>query len=182
MHREHSVALASVIVDTGSEFTWVEARLLEQIGVKVERKDQGFVMANGQFVSRNIGYAIIQVGPHFTVDEVVFGQPGDQTLLGARTMEGLGFVIDLRTQKIFVSRSRLAASWRPPPPAGTAATQEVPPSFFAGLEEIQCVPGIYDLDRAKDPITGELEEVPQARASRRRSRKSQRKSRKPGHH
>ena len=41
-----------------------------------------------------MGYAIVRVGEHVTIDEVVFAEPGDLQLLGARTLEGLNLTID----------------------------------------------------------------------------------------
>ena len=46
-------------------------------------------MANGQRITRSVGFAIIRLDKHFTVDEVVFAEKGDLLLLGARTLEGL---------------------------------------------------------------------------------------------
>jgi hypothetical protein len=48
-----------------------------------------FVLANGEHVTRSVGFAIIRLDKHFTIDEVVFAEPGDLMLLGARTLEGL---------------------------------------------------------------------------------------------
>ena len=53
-------------------------------------------MANGQTITRKVGFIIISVGEFRTVDEVVFGQPGDLQLLGARTLEGFGAIVDSR--------------------------------------------------------------------------------------
>jgi hypothetical protein len=36
----------------------------------------------------------VRVGRNFTIDEVVFAQPGDLVLLGARTLEGLNLIVD----------------------------------------------------------------------------------------
>ena len=52
-------------------------------------KDLTFVLANGQKITRCVGFAIIRVEQCFTVDEVVFAEKGDLILLGARTLEGL---------------------------------------------------------------------------------------------
>src|SRR5713101_7472833 len=41
-----------LLVDSGSEFTWVPEALLKNIGVKVEKKDVPFCMANGQTITR----------------------------------------------------------------------------------------------------------------------------------
>ena len=51
-------------------------------------------MANGQTVTRSTGFAIVRLGEAFTVDEVVFAEPGDQALLGARTLEGMNLMVD----------------------------------------------------------------------------------------
>ena len=40
------------LVDTGSEYTWLPSAKLEQIGVKREKKDIKFVMANGEVQAR----------------------------------------------------------------------------------------------------------------------------------
>jgi predicted aspartyl protease len=75
------------------------SKTLEKIGVNREKKDLVFTMANGQTITRSVGFAILRVDKHFTIDEVVFGEPGDMTLLGARTLEGLSFV-DPRKKKL----------------------------------------------------------------------------------
>jgi len=43
------------------------------------------------------------------VDEVVFGQPGDLPLLGARTLEGFGARVDPRNKRLVAAGPRLAA-------------------------------------------------------------------------
>ena len=86
--RSRAAEVLNVLVDTGSEYTWIPAGTLEGIGIKREKKDLAFLMANGQTVTRSTGFAIVRIGEAFTVDEVVFGEPGDQALLGARTLEG----------------------------------------------------------------------------------------------
>ena len=90
-------------MDTGSEYTWVPAKKLEDIGVTREKKDLRFVMPNGQVITRSVGFSILRVGKAFTIDEVVFAEPGDQILLGARTLEGLNLVVDSRRKKLVAS-------------------------------------------------------------------------------
>jgi len=98
--REQSATIPRMLVDTGSEFTWVPATVLERIGVKREKKDLAFVMANGQQITRSVGFAIVQVHRAFTVDEVVFAEKGDLLLLGARSLEGLNLAVDSRRKKL----------------------------------------------------------------------------------
>ncbi len=98
--REQAVIVPRALVDTGSEYTWIPAKTLEKIGVTREKKDLMFTMANGQTITRSVGFAILRVNQHFTIDEVVFGEQGDMTLLGARTLEGLSLVVDPRKKKL----------------------------------------------------------------------------------
>lgn len=111
MDRERSVRLAKVMVDTGSEFSWIPTAKLESIGVAREKKDVPFRMANGKTITRSVGFAIIRLAREFTIDEVVFAEPGDLTLLGARTLEGLNLMVDS-------GRKRLVAAG-PLPAAGS---------------------------------------------------------------
>ena len=101
--RSKSVTLAKLLVDTGSELTWIPLKDLETIGVKPEKKDIAFVMANGQRITRSVGFAILLVENQFTIDEVVFAEEGDLSLLGARTLEGLNFRIDPAKKKLVAS-------------------------------------------------------------------------------
>lgn len=98
--RSQSVVLPRMLVDTGSEYTWAPARSLEKIGIGREKKDVLFVMANGQQVTRSVGFAIIRLDKHFTIDEVVFAERGDLLLLGARSLEGLDLTVDSQRKKL----------------------------------------------------------------------------------
>ena len=98
--RTRQAKLARVLVDTGSEYTWVPAMTLEKLGIAREKKDVEFIMANGQRITRSVGFAIIRVEKAFTIDEVVFAEKGDLLLLGARSLEGLNLVVDPRRKKL----------------------------------------------------------------------------------
>lgn len=89
-----------LLVDSGAEYTWLPEDILETIGVQVAKKDIQFLMANGQTITRDIGYAIIRVNEFETVDEVVFGKKGDLKLLGARTLEGFAARVDSREKRL----------------------------------------------------------------------------------
>jgi len=78
----------------------------------VAKKDQAFLLTNGQQVTRATGYAILRVGDFETVEEVVFGQAGDLSLLGARTLEGFGAVVDSRGRRLVASGPHAAAPGR----------------------------------------------------------------------
>ena len=100
VERSKYFRLPKLLVDTGSEFTWVPASKLESIGVAREKKDVRFVMANGELITRSVGFAVLRVAKFFTIDEVVFAEPGDLLLLGARTLEGLNLTVDSRRKQL----------------------------------------------------------------------------------
>lgn len=110
--RRKPVSVDQLLVDSGSEFTWLPETSLRLAGVKVVKKDLVFVMANGQPVTRSTGYAILRVAEFESVDEVVFGQPGDLQLLGARTLEGFGATVDSRKRRLLAAGPHLAAPGR----------------------------------------------------------------------
>jgi predicted aspartyl protease len=116
LNRAKSATLSGFLVDTGSEYTWVPGDVLAQLNIKREKKDVQLVMANGKVLTRNIGFAIMTVGGEFTVDEVVFAEPGDQLILGARTMEGLNLKVDPRAKKLVFAGPALAAGQQRPKP------------------------------------------------------------------
>ncbi len=103
VRRDKSIRIGKMLVDTGSEYTWVPATKLEKIKVEREKKDVRFVMANGEIITRNVGFAILHVGKGFTIDEVVFAEPGDLPLLGARTLEGLNLTVNPSKKKLVAS-------------------------------------------------------------------------------
>ena len=66
-------------------------------------------MANGQILTRTGGYAVLRVAGFETIDEVVFGQPGDLSLLGSRAMEGMNVQVDARRKKLVTAGPVVAA-------------------------------------------------------------------------
>jgi|SRR6188768_1046969 len=81
------------LVDTGSELTWLPAEVLKSAGITPRRK-RVFATATQQRIEREVGYAILSAEGYETNDEVVFAEPGDMTLLGVRTLEGFGVMVD----------------------------------------------------------------------------------------
>ena len=103
-------SLPEVLVDTGSELSWVPGDVLERLGIAREKHARRFQMANGGVLVRAVGYAILHAGGEETIDEVVFGEAGDLTLLGARTLEGLNLRVDLQAKRLVAAGPILAAS------------------------------------------------------------------------
>ena len=100
LNRKKSTDVAHMLVETGSEYTWVPGDQLEKIGIKREKKDLAFTMANGQQITRSVGFGIVRVCEFFTVDEVVFAEPSDLALLGARSLEGFNALVDPQRKRL----------------------------------------------------------------------------------
>ena len=117
----------SALVDTGSELTWLPADLLRGIGITPRRK-RVFATATKQS-ERDIGYAILSAEGYETNDEVVFAEPGDMTLLGVRTLEGFGVMVDNIAHRFVATTTIVAANCEEGSYANqTAAEVTLPPS------------------------------------------------------
>jgi predicted aspartyl protease len=103
-----------LMVDTGAESTWIDGALLQRAGIEPRKKDLQFQMANGQIITRSVGYAVLKVDRAETVDEVVFAQRGDLQLLGARALEGLNLKVDSRAKKLVAAGPVIIAAAVPP--------------------------------------------------------------------
>jgi predicted aspartyl protease len=99
LRRGERRVLPDTLVDTGAELTWAPTAVLEALGI-ARQKRLGFRTADGRAVFRDIGYAIVHAGGTNTIDEVVFAEPGDMILLGARSLEGLNLRVDARTKQL----------------------------------------------------------------------------------
>ncbi|MBI4624818.1 MAG: retropepsin-like domain-containing protein [Verrucomicrobia bacterium] len=110
-HRDgKSAVVPRMMVDTGSEFTWIDAKILEKLGIERRKKDLQIRMANGQIITRSVGYAILRVDKTETTDEIVFAEPGDLPLLGCRALEGLHLKVDSRRKKLVAAGPAIAAT------------------------------------------------------------------------
>ena len=98
--RGETRTVDDALVDTGSEYTWVPRAVLESLGIRAERT-QRFIVADGRTLERALGFAIVHAGGTDAPDLVVFAEPTDLVLLGARSLEGMNLRVDaLRKQLV----------------------------------------------------------------------------------
>ena len=90
-HRE--TAMIESLVDTGSLLSWMPKQALLDIGI-FSRGKKRFTTASGKIIERDFGYAILSAEGYKTTDVVVFAENGDLSLLGVRTLEGFGVIVD----------------------------------------------------------------------------------------
>lgn len=91
--------LSGVLVDTGAELSCFPAPVLEALHV-VRQKRLRFRQPDGSVFERWTGYAIVHAAGTRTVDEVIFGEPEDIVLMGARSLEGLNRRVDPVTKSL----------------------------------------------------------------------------------
>jgi predicted aspartyl protease len=103
--------IANALVDTGAELSWFSRAVLEKLGVE-PLKVWYFRQADGTVLARWTGAVRLRVGQVWTVDEVVFGEPQDLVLLGARSLKGLNLRVEPATKRLVDAG---------PAPAATAA-------------------------------------------------------------
>lgn len=96
---DREVRIENVMVDTGSEYSWLPAELLADLGVHPVRVD-AFETADGRILERSVGFAHISVAGRVGASAVVFAGPGDMVLLGAHGLEALNLRIDLGRKEL----------------------------------------------------------------------------------
>jgi predicted aspartyl protease len=106
--RSVILTLDNVLVDSGSDLTWVPRPVLEALGVTRERTER-MISADGRIIERDVGFAIVHAEGRYTSDDVVFAEPGDLAILGARSLEGLNLRIDPREQRLIAGGPIVAA-------------------------------------------------------------------------
>jgi predicted aspartyl protease len=108
-HEELVTQPIEVPVDTGAELTWLPAELLKAAGIRPRRK-RTFQTATKQLIEREVGYAILRAEGFETTDEVVFAEANDLNLLGVRTIEGFGVMVDNIAHRFVATTTLVAAA------------------------------------------------------------------------
>jgi predicted aspartyl protease len=80
-------------VDSGVLYSVVPRDLLQSLGIEPIARET-FRLANGESIERDKGIAFFRYGDRVGGADVIFGEQGDMTLLGAFTLEALGLSLD----------------------------------------------------------------------------------------
>jgi len=84
------------MVDTGAVYTVIPYTMSKALELTVT-KTQKFSLADGTTVERDLSYAMIEIDGERAPSTVVIGKRGDSALIGAVTLEGMGFVVAMKT-------------------------------------------------------------------------------------
>jgi len=95
------------LVDSGAVYSLVPGRILRKLGLRPYREVE-FALADGRTVTRKVGDAYFELDGSLGPAPVIFGEEGDEPLLGATTLESLGFVLDPFKRRLIPMRMVLA--------------------------------------------------------------------------
>ena len=89
-HRAEEV---TCLMDSGAVYSLIPGRILRKLGIK-PHSTREFVLADGQVIRRRLATATFEYQHRRGDSMVIVGEPGDDALLGATTLEGFGLVLD----------------------------------------------------------------------------------------
>lgn len=81
------------LVDSGAVYSFVPRDILTRLGIEPHSR-QRFRLADGSMIERDRGDALFFYRDRRGAAPVIFAEAGDAALLGAVTIESLGFVLD----------------------------------------------------------------------------------------
>lgn len=91
------------LVDSGASITVLPEKLVKKLKIKPSY-EKDFILADGKVVKRKIGYALISINGTTAPSPVVLGKKNDSKLLGALTLESMGFALDPFERRIYKAK------------------------------------------------------------------------------
>ena len=88
-----------LLVDSGAVFTSIPRKVLEELDLSPIDRERLRVYG-GATVERDVGWALVEYGRKRRVVPVIFGEGGDAPVLGATTLEALGYQVDPVTRRL----------------------------------------------------------------------------------
>ncbi len=96
------------LVDSGANYSVVPSGILDRLGI-VPLSEDSFFLANGEKITRRRGVAVFRYEGRVGGADVIFGEEGDENLLGALTLEALGLGLDPLKRRLFELRLLLTS-------------------------------------------------------------------------
>ncbi len=94
------------LVDSGATYTVVPETVLKKLGVKPQREEK-FSLADGRIIKRKVGSVMYEYQGIESAAPVLFGEKGDNLLLGVFTLEALGLTLDPLKRKLYKAMLRV---------------------------------------------------------------------------
>jgi clan AA aspartic protease len=106
-HRARRKAAVNFLIDSGAVYSLVPAPTLKKLGIRPYRTVD-FSLADGTTITRQVGDAYFELQGEGGAAPVIFGEKGDEPLLGATTLESIGLVLDPFKRRLIPMRMLLA--------------------------------------------------------------------------
>jgi len=104
--RARRKAAVNFLIDSGAVYSLVPAPLLKKLGIRPYR-NVDFALADGTTITRQVGDAYFEFQGEGGAAPVIFGETGDEPLLGATTLESIGLVLDPFKRRLIPMRMLL---------------------------------------------------------------------------
>jgi clan AA aspartic protease len=95
------------LIDSGAVYSLVPGPTLRKLGIRPYR-EVDFSLADGTTITRRVGDAYFELQGEGGAAPVIFGEEGDEPLLGATTLESIGLVLDPFKRRLIPMRMLLA--------------------------------------------------------------------------
>ena len=107
-HRKsEKVAEVNFLVDSGAVYSLVPGKILDQLEIEPYRK-MSFSLADGTTLQRKVCSAYFDFEGEGGPAPVIYGEEGDEPLLGATTLGSLGLVFNPFTRSLHPMRMLMA--------------------------------------------------------------------------
>lgn len=106
-HKAENKTEVTFLIDSGAVYSLVPGNVLEEIGIEAY-KELEFVLADGTKIKRKVGDAYFEYQGQGGAAPVIFGQDGDEPLLGATTLESLALILNPFKRELFPMRLMMA--------------------------------------------------------------------------
>jgi clan AA aspartic protease len=109
--REHrkseKFAEVNLLVDSGAIYSLVPGKILDQLDIEHYR-EMSFSLTDGTILKRRACSAYFEYEGEGGPAPVVYGEEGDEALLGATTLESLGLILNPFTRTLHPMRMLMA--------------------------------------------------------------------------
>ena len=107
-HRKsEKVAELNFLVDSGAVYSLVPGKILDQLEIEPYRK-MSFSLADGTTLQRKVCSAYFDFEGEGGPAPVIYGEEGDEPILGATTLGSLGLVLNPFTRSLHPMRMLMA--------------------------------------------------------------------------
>jgi clan AA aspartic protease len=89
----------SLLVDTGATLSWIPRHILEGLGIAALSR-LPFTLADGRELERDTAAVLLTIDGRKAAVPVAFGEPGEESVLGATSLEILGLLVDPVAMKL----------------------------------------------------------------------------------